>query len=265
MDTKAVFDAAYTGDAAYDVEHSRARAKQYALIVAEWMKRADIPVTASILEVGCGLGFLGTFPNWRGIEYSAEAVKIAHSIGNTRVEEGDARRLPVRSSSIDFLYSFAALEHVPRVEEAFVEIHRVLRPGGIALLAPAWNCRPWTVRKLELRPYSELSLRDRMTKALIPLRSKTAWRAATSLPARLKREALIARGRDVPLEYKALEPDFSLTQYPHISDCDAFVSMDAHAALAWFRSGKYNSLSHPGFMGRLKARAGPIVVRKLKA
>lgn len=76
--------------------------------------------------------------------------------------QGDARDLPVPSGSVDFLFSFATLEHVPRVEEAFAEIDRVLAPNGLSLLCPAWNCRPWTVKKLQQRKYCELSLFDKM-------------------------------------------------------------------------------------------------------
>lgn len=161
-------------------------------VLSKWMANLHISDEATVVEVGCGMGYLHVcHPNWHGIEYSSTAVKRAkEDLGRLNIEQADARCLPLESGSVDFLFSFAALEHVPEVERAFQEIGRVLRPGGAALISPAWNCRPWTVRKLEIRPYSDLSPLEMIEKLLIPLRNNLVYRAVMSMPARIQRELL---------------------------------------------------------------------------
>lgn len=100
-------------------------------------------------------------------------------------------------------------------------------------------------------------------KLLIPLRNNVTYRAAMSVPARIQRELLYGFKCKVPLQYKRLNPDFSLNErYPHISDDDAFVSMDAHAGLMYFLADGWSSPSHQGFLKRIKMRGEEIVVVK---
>lgn len=260
MDTKQAFDAAFAREDLHDVSHEHYLKAEAAL--RPWMKRFP---PRNVLDVGCGLGHTHQLhPNWRGIEYSGEAVRQSRvKFHGIAIEEGDARDLrTIETGSIDFLFTFAAFEHIPEVERAFAELHRVLRPGGVAYLAPAWNCRPWTVKRLQQRPMASLPLKHKIGKALIPLREHLAFRALCSLPRRVALEAAMALGFRVPLVYRKLEPDFSFAaQYPHLSDCDAFVSLDAHSAIAWFVSRGYDCLSHPGAK-RFMARGDAVVVRK---
>jgi ubiquinone/menaquinone biosynthesis C-methylase UbiE len=51
-----------------------------------------------------------------------------------RVEEGVAERLPVADASIDLVWCRDVLVHVEDLNAAFTEFHRVLRPGGHALV-----------------------------------------------------------------------------------------------------------------------------------
>src|SRR5262245_5077002 len=46
----------------------------------------------------------------------------------------DAEALPFRDGAFDFVYSYHALEHFPRQDEAIAEFRRVLGPGGIAFV-----------------------------------------------------------------------------------------------------------------------------------
>jgi len=222
---------------------------------------------AVVVEVGCGLGHLHScHVNWMGFEYSSTAVTLAKQLygDNLNIFEGDARELPLKSNSVDFLFSFAALEHIPEVEKAFGEIERVLKPDGIAVIAPAWNCRAWTVKKLEQRPYTDLAITEKIGKWLIPLRDNLFFRMMCCIPARTVREIkLILDRMPIALDYKELEPDFTLwDRFPHISDDDAFVSIDAHSALIYFASRRWLAISHPSFWRRFTARANEVVVKK---
>ena len=236
-------------------------------IVKKCLEQTNIGAVAAVAEIGCGLGLLSScHPRWIGYEYSSTAVSLSKQLfgSDINIVEADARNLPLPSDSIDFLFSFAALEHIPEVERAFSEIERVLRPGGVALLSPAWNCRAWTVKKLQQRPYSELSLLEKFSKLTIPIRDSLPLRAIYSIGPRIKREILFkVSNRALPLKYKKLEPDFSLWErYDHISDDDAFISMDAHAAIIYFLSRRWVCVSHPSILARLMCRGEEIVFKK---
>ena len=247
--------------------HNDPRIKQMLSTVSPYIEKYSLLSDASIIEIGCGFGHLNTcHPNWKGFEYSKTAVELAKRIyGNSlNIYEADARDLPLPSNSVDFLFSFAALEHIPEVEKAFSEIERVLKPNGIAVLSPAWNCRAWTVKKLEQRPYAELNWSEKMGKFLIPIRNNLLFRLICSIPSRLFREQfLLLRKKQIKLQYKKLKPDMSLwDKYEHISDDDAFVSIDAHAALVYFATRNWICDSHPTFIKRFSCRGEEIVVRK---
>jgi ubiquinone/menaquinone biosynthesis C-methylase UbiE len=230
--------------------------------LARWRIADD----ATVIEVGCGLGHLHVcHRNWHGFEYSDFAVRLAKERygQDLNITEADARALPIDDNSVDFLASFDTLEHIPDCEKAFAEIERVLKPGGIGFLMPAWNCRAWTVHKLEVRPYSELSLSQKIGKFLIPLRDNLYFRLLCNLPGRIVREARLLFGGKVALDYRKLSPDFALwTRYDHQADDDAFASIDAHAALAYFNSRGWQTPSHPTWWTRFSCRGEPIVVRK---
>lgn len=250
-----------------DKLYSDQRSSALLKTITDYMQKYSLNENSSVLEIGCGLGHLNhCHPNWKGLEYSSTAAILAKNLygDDLNISEGDARELPFTSNSVDFLYSFAALEHIPKVEKAFSEIERVLKPGGVAILSPAWNCRPWTVKKLQQRPYSELKFSEKVGKSLIPLRNNLIFRMLCAFPLRLRREAsLLLNLRPCDLQYNKLEPDFSLwNKYKHISDDDAFINIDAHAAIMYFISRKWRCESHPKFINRFGCRGEEIVVKK---
>ena len=269
MDTKRLYSDAYVAYAAYHEKNmylNKLRLPQLEL-VRNYLTSLNIARDACVVEVGCGLGHLHiVHPNWQGFEYADSAVALAKKIYGPELDivEADARDLPLKSDSVDFLFSFDALEHIPEVERAFEEIIRTIKPGGTGYLHPAWNCRAWQVKKLEVRPYSELSLPARIGKFLIPLRDNVLFRLVCNLPGRITREVRLLLGeKAIPLDYRRLVPDVSLwARYDRNADDDAFISMDAHAALTYFVSRGWATPSHPGFWKRFSVRAGGILVRK---
>jgi SAM-dependent methyltransferase len=213
-----------------------------------------------ILELGCGKGPLrSVHPGYIGLEFSKTAL-MGVSRG-TRTVNGDMQRLPFRANSIGFIFSWAAIEHVPHPERVFEEISRVLRPGGVALLAPAWNCRPWAAKGLPARRYRELDWKSRLEKLTIPIRDSLVWRAVWAAPFRIAREIRALRNVPLPFTYRQLTPN--LTDYVY-TDCDAFTSMDPHAAILYFATRGWDVLSHPSCGARLLSRHEPVVVKKPK-
>lgn len=53
---------------------------------------------------------------------------------STRIVHGDMERMPFPDSSFDIVYSFGVLHHTDHMDRAVMEIRRVLRPGGRAII-----------------------------------------------------------------------------------------------------------------------------------
>lgn len=72
-----------------------------------------------------------------GIDISLPIVRRARAeLGRTslRAPVADVRRLPFRNDAFDAVYSMGTVEHFDETERAVEEIHRVLKPGGRAVI-----------------------------------------------------------------------------------------------------------------------------------
>lgn len=72
-----------------------------------------------------------------GIDVSTPTVRLAAAgfgSGTLRAAIGDVRAVPLADGSLDAVYSMGTVEHFDETEEAVREIHRVLRPGGTAII-----------------------------------------------------------------------------------------------------------------------------------
>jgi 2-polyprenyl-3-methyl-5-hydroxy-6-metoxy-1,4-benzoquinol methylase len=95
-----------------------------------------------VLEIGCGNGADGSMFAMHGARYFAvdltsEAVRATREHFAAEGLEGDfrqdnAERLAFDDASFDMVYSFGVLHHTPHPEAAVAEVHRVLKPGGVA-------------------------------------------------------------------------------------------------------------------------------------
>ena len=51
-----------------------------------------------------------------------------------RIAVGEISVLPFPDNAFDYLYTMGTIEHLPKPEDAFAEIARVLKPGGVAIV-----------------------------------------------------------------------------------------------------------------------------------
>jgi SAM-dependent methyltransferase len=208
------------------------------------------------LEIGCGRGCLqDVVADYTGFDLSDSVRAYLHK----PFVQGNADRLPFPDRSFDTIWSYAALEHIPQPELALSEMRRVLRNGGVLLLSPAWQCRPWAASGLAVRPYHGLTLRMKVAKALIPVRESVLLRALSVLPQRPWRWlGYLAVRRPTSFRYRTLTPNYE--RYL-CADSDAVSQMDPHEAILWFTSRGDECLSHPGTLRRLFVRTGCLAFR----
>jgi len=154
------------------------------------------------------------------------------------------------------------LENLPEPECALDEILRVARKEAFVYLNPAYNCRSYTVKKLEVRKFKKLSLLEKFEKLSIPLLNSLVFRVILSIPRRMYLESLYLFGkRNIGLVYKKLKPNFDLIQrYGHTSDDDAFSSFDKHSIIIYYLSRGHNVVGYESLIKRITCRTGPIVV-----
>lgn len=239
----------------------RASMPEMARQLEKWLRLGGINDGSVIVELGCGRGsfrYLSDRFCYFGIDLSFEVLRSY--IKPPCAVQADIGKLPLASESADFVFSIAALEHVPHPEKVLTEVDRILKPGGMALLAPAWFCRPWAAKGLPIKRYSELGWPDKVRKFSIPLRNNLLWRLAFVIPRRLWREFQHTLFPNAwQFQYKRLSPN--LTEYIY-TDCDAFCCLDPHEAVLLFKSWGYQAPSVSGLLGRLLLRHVPVTVQK---
>ncbi len=103
----------------------------------------------NLLECGCGgnpmIRLLRTGDRYTGVDFSTTGLGEADSRlrawgGTCRLQEADICRLPFSDGEFDAIYSAHVLYHIdsaPGQAAALEEMSRVLRPGGVAVLALA--------------------------------------------------------------------------------------------------------------------------------
>jgi arsenite methyltransferase len=98
----------------------------------------------TVLDIGCGAGMdlllaarrVGSTGRAIGVDMTpamaekAQAAARSMGLANVEVRIGDALALPVEDESVDVVISNGVINLTPDKDRAFLEIARVLRPGG---------------------------------------------------------------------------------------------------------------------------------------
>lgn len=97
-----------------------------------------------VLEIGIGQGtdmmqFAQAGALCHGVDITQNHLKLTALNATLRgyevnLHEVDATKLPFADGSIDCVYSFGVLHHIPEIDQVIKEIHRVLKPGGRVMI-----------------------------------------------------------------------------------------------------------------------------------
>ena len=138
-----------------------------------WALRRYFPNAQSMLEVGCGTGFVlagvrNAFPHMRlvgGELLQAGLAVAAQRVPDAELLELDARKLPFEAE-FDVVGAFDVLEHIEEDETALLEMHAALRPGGGLVVTVPQHPALWSA----VDEYSRHVRRYRRTELLTNLR-----------------------------------------------------------------------------------------------
>lgn len=122
-------------DARRQAQEGHVRAELLALPLAD----------AAVLEIGLGHGTESQLLAERsrayvGVDLTAESLRRVRSrfrlfgVGGGRLVRMSGERLAFSDRAFDVVFSHGVIHHSPRIAEIVSEIHRVLRPGGTAVV-----------------------------------------------------------------------------------------------------------------------------------
>lgn len=211
-----------------------------------------------VLEVGSGLGvFQDLVDDYVGVDVAASLAPRYHKEYHV-VQDAV---LPFEDARFDAVFSYATHEHITKVETAFAEIIRVLRVGGVCLLAPAWHTRSWFAKGILVRPYRDLPLLEKAEKLLLPLRNAPLYRWPKVFARRIAHLALHLAGGMKPgrLRYGKLAANYETFWH---SDSDACNSLDPFDVLVWYRSRGMRCVSHPSLFTAVLLRTVALELQK---
>ena len=138
-----------------------ANAEAYESYVGRWsritakdfLKWLDVPKNKTWLDLGCGTDALSqtileiAFPsNLLAVEPSEDFLTLAKcQINDDRAlfALGSGSDIPTEDNSIDVLVSAYVLNFIPNLQEAFDEMKRVVKPGGV-IAAYVWDYKDKT-------------------------------------------------------------------------------------------------------------------------
>lgn len=105
-----------------------------------------------MLEIGLGQGadsesLIRRGARWSGVDLTSESVERVRTrltlrdLLFDRLEQGSVLDLPFPDDTFDLVFSHGVLHHVPEIQQAQREIHRVLRPDGelVVMLYARWS------------------------------------------------------------------------------------------------------------------------------
>ena len=140
-----------------------------------WALRAYFPQARSLLEIGCGTGFVlmglrAAFPSLKlvGSEVLSEGLQFAaRRVPDAELVQMDATRIPY-ADEFDVVGAFDMLEHIEEDEAVLKQMFRAVKPGGGVIVTVPQHKFLWSrVDELSghVRRYTRRQLRDKVEAA----------------------------------------------------------------------------------------------------
>ena len=211
------------------------------------------------LEIGSNIGlFQNHVIDYTGIDIT-DSLKKNYTKPYFIVNEDGT--YPFDDNTFDAIWTRAVHEHIPDLQQSLLEMKRVLKPNGLVLFAPAWQCRSWAAEGYEVRPYSDFNFLGKLIKASIPIRDTVAFRLSYIMPKRIFRHLLFIFGyKYKKIRYKTLKPNYDTFW---TADSDAINSIDHHDAILWFESNVFKFLSDPLHLKAFLIKNSELILKKL--
>jgi ubiquinone/menaquinone biosynthesis C-methylase UbiE len=188
------------------------RVLQQQFQIWRFRQMSDLPHGARILEVGCGRGagarlvdrafrpsLLYASDLDEQMVQRAKRYLSLRDHGRIRLHVADAENLPIKDGSMDAVFGFGVLHHVPDWRGALSEIARVLKSGGTFFmeeLYPSLYQNAFT-RRILLHPTADRflsdDLKDAMRTVRLPIKKAIEFRKLGILGVAVK------EGLSVPL------------------------------------------------------------------
>ena len=136
-------------------------------LIKELVKKFEIDLDSSILELGCGRGeFLNEFTNLGMRGYGTDVSGYAKDFcknAEIKISDITKEKLPYPDNHFDIVYSKSCIEHFYYPEIVFEEAYRVLKPSGKFInLTPEWKYFYKTFYEdyTHRTPFTKKSLKD---------------------------------------------------------------------------------------------------------
>lgn len=117
-----------------------------------------------LLDVGCGTGMLLEDLNQRGcglgLDFSPVALEYCRQRDLPRLGRADVRHMPVASASVDLITALDLVEHIRDDVGLLGEFHRILRPGGVAIMSVPAHKRLWSGHDVALHHFRRYEKRE---------------------------------------------------------------------------------------------------------
>jgi len=152
------------------------------------------PNARSLLEVGCGTGFVlaGIAKAYPEITLSGSEIFVAglahaaRRVPSAHLMQMDARRIPFQAE-FDVIGAFDVLEHIEEDGAVLSQIYRALKPGGILLLTVPQHPKLWSVaddHACHVRRYTGVEIETKVRECRLSILRSTSF-VTMLLPAML--------------------------------------------------------------------------------